>query len=411
MRAADTTVEHSAGVHQDGTDFSYFLEVQFGSEAKPLYMLMDTGASTSWVMGSGCSSVACATHDSFGPDDSSTYVDTGSEYSVRYGTGDVSGHMVTDSLAIADLRVTTDFGVANQTSDEFGRFPFDGILGLSVSPDSFMTAVGDTGLLEANVFGISVARAGDGTNDGEIVFGRPNEDRFEGEISYTAVTSSDSWAIAMDDVTVGGEPAGITGRTAYIDTGTTFAFGPPDQIASLFAMVPGASSADRMTYTIPCDSDVPVAFVFSGVNWTISSQDLISAPNAEGDCTANLFGVEVVRGAWLLGDVFLKNVYTVFDVDESRIGFASKATPTSTGSTSSSPTATTSTENSTGSNVVSPTSTGAPGMGLGVTPAEEGAPTPTGTAPTETQVGASQRLGVSIHRPIIGAIALAILAA
>ena len=31
-----------------------------------------------------------------------------------------------------------------------------------------------------------------------------------------------------------------------------------------------------------------------------------------------------MAGSWLLGDVFLKNVYSVFDADNKRIGFANK---------------------------------------------------------------------------------------
>jgi hypothetical protein len=46
----------------------------------------------------------------------------------------------------------------------------------------------------------------------------------------------------------------------------------------------------------------------------------------KGDrCISNIYGHEVVQDAWLLGDLFLKNVYTVFDAEEKRIGFAEKA--------------------------------------------------------------------------------------
>lgn len=320
MEAEEPTGTNSAGILQDGTDFSYFLEVKFGAQQKPLYMLLDTGASTTWVMGVDCESDACTKHNSFGPDDSSTFKDTGSGFSIMYGTGEVSGNLVTDTISVAEISATFNFGVANVTSSEFSRFPFEGILGLSTSSDSFFSGIKDAGLLDANVIGVSLARASDGVNDGEITFGTLDENKYEGDITYAPLVSDNSWAISLDDITVDGQPVGVTGKTAYLDTGTTYAFAPEDQVKTLFDKVPGASSEDGTTYTVPCDSKVPVAFKFGGVDWAISSADLLSAPSGDGVCTANIFGMEVVKGSWLLGDVFLKNVYSVFDMDQSRLG-------------------------------------------------------------------------------------------
>ena len=319
VEAEDPTGEHSVGIDQDGTDFSYFIEVKFGAEEKPLYMLLDTGASTTWVMGHDCASEACTKHNSFGPDDSSTLKDTGEGFSIMYGTGKVSGNVVTDSISVADITTTLNFGLANTTSEEFSRFPFEGIMGMSTSKDSFFSAIKEAGVLEANVIGVSLSRASDGVNDGEISFGALNEDKYEGDITYADVISDDSWAVTLDDVVVDGNSAGLTGKTAYLDTGTTYAFAPPDQVRTLFSKIAGASSSDGTTYTIPCDSKVPVAFTFSGKSWDVSMADLISAP-VNGKCTANIFGMEIVKGSWLLGDMFLKNVYSVYDMDKGRIG-------------------------------------------------------------------------------------------
>ncbi|KAI0542121.1 aspartic peptidase domain-containing protein [Xylaria digitata] len=330
VKAQEPTFQHSAGIDQDGTDYSYFAEVELGSEAKRLYMLLDTGASTTWVMGSTCKSKACTIHNTFGPEDSETYNDTGKDYSVEYGTGSVRGHVVEDSLALAGLSVTFSFGVANTTSDQFTQFPFDGILGLATSSDTWLSAVMDAKLIDSNMFGISLSRNSDDTNDGEIVFGGVNPDKYTGNITYSSIKSNSAWTIPMDGITVGGESAGITGRSAYIDTGTSFVFGPPDDVKALYKLIPGSSSSDGSSYNVPCDTDSEVAFTFSGESWKVSSKDFISGPNSDGKCTGNIYGIEYVSGGWLLGDVFLKNVYSVFDVDNGRIGFAAKAIPETT---------------------------------------------------------------------------------
>jgi len=362
--------QSSGGISQDGTDLTYFIDAKLGSQQKSLYMLLDTGASTTWVMGEGCQSEACATHDSFGPKDSSSYTDTGGEFSVNYGSGSVTGHVIKDKMSIANLEVTMEFGVANVTSADFKAFPFDGILGLSMNTKSFLTALKDSGLVKANVFGVSLARASDGVNDGEIAFGGPSPDKYTGDITYTSIASGSSWVIPMDDFVVNGSPAGVSGLSAYIDTGTSYGFAPPSAVEAIFSQIPGAkpTTSEKLVWNVPCDAKVDVAIKFSGKSWSISAKDLISN-SGSGTCEGRLFGREVVKGSFLLGDVFLKNVYSVFDMDQSRIGFAAKsnkAASTSAGVSSQS--------------APSSTSTSAPGTS---------APPPSTTAITSTSVSTS----------------------
>lgn len=318
--AVEPTVDNAAGIDQDGTDYSYFTKAQFGSEGKQMYMLVDTGASTTWVMGSGCTSPACTKHNTFGPNDSKTYKDSQEVYNVSYGSGDVSGHVVSDTVSVAGLKVTMPFGVANVTSDQFSQFPFEGILGLSMVPGTWLTYIKDAKLIDANIFGIALSRSSDKANDGEVAFGAPNKAKYTGDLSYTSVQSGNSWAIPMDDVLYDGKSVGVKDRLAYIDTGTTFVFGPPDDVAAMYKLIPGSATTDNgRTYTIPCDAEGEVAFAFSGKTWTVSVKDFKTAPT-QGVCFGNVYGHEFVAGAWLVGDMFLKNVYSVFDLDQKRIG-------------------------------------------------------------------------------------------
>ena len=54
ITASQPSQTNSMAVHEDGTDFSYFSAVNFGSHGKPMYMLIDTGAANTWVMGANC---------------------------------------------------------------------------------------------------------------------------------------------------------------------------------------------------------------------------------------------------------------------------------------------------------------------------------------------------------------------
>lgn len=83
MAAAAPTQASSAGIDQDGTDFSYFAQVQLGSSNTPVYLLLDTGADSSWVMGSSCGAGPCLIHDLYNPATSTTYTPLGQSFSVE----------------------------------------------------------------------------------------------------------------------------------------------------------------------------------------------------------------------------------------------------------------------------------------------------------------------------------------
>lgn len=330
VSANPPTQSDSAGIDQDGSDFSYFAKVSLGTSDTPYYMLLDTGAGQTWVMGDSCTSSPCKSHNTFGPDESSTYNAVAKDFNIAYGTGDVSGVQVTDDVGIAGMKFSMTFGVANQTSNQFSSFPIDGILGLNQEksqPPNFLQVLVASKVLKSNLFGVSISRSADGANNGAINFGQPDTSRFNGDLSYTPVSTNtqSDWAIPIDNLGVGDKKSGITDTLAYIDTGTSFIFCDADDAKTLHALIPGSAVAsDGVTYYVPCTTTDSVFFTFSGVAYEVSSRDWVG-PKVDDRCTSNIYGYPVVPGAWLLGDTFLKNVYAVFDIDQNRVGRSSSA--------------------------------------------------------------------------------------
>ncbi|EQL02301.1 Peptidase A1 [Ophiocordyceps sinensis CO18] len=328
----------TAGIDQDGTDFAYFVKVELGSKRQQLYMLLDTGAASSWVMGSGCTDTACAHHDTFKFDESDTFRVTSKDFNVNYGSGAVQGKLASDDMMVAGVGFNYAFGLASTTSSDFMNFPFDGILGLSMSHgsnDNFFEKFTEAHKLDKNIFCVTLNRAADGSNKGEIKFGSTNPDKFTGDITYTPLSSKDGeWAIQIDDIAFDGKKAEVGGITSFIDTGTSFVFGPMDKVSKIHSLIPGAKSATGQTFTVPCDTEKALTFTFSGVDYKVYPKDWISPKNAAGECTSNVYGHDVAQGSWLIGDTFLMNVYTVFDKDEKRIGFANLASSDSVSSSS-----------------------------------------------------------------------------
>lgn len=331
QEAVDPKQPMTAGISQDGTDYAYFVKVQLGSKRQQLYMLLDTGAGSSWVMGPTCTDAACSKHDTFGSAQSTSFHAIEKEFSVSYGTEAVRGKLASDMITVAGATFDYTFGLASSTSDTFTSFPFDGILGLSMSRgsnDNFLEKLTAAHKLDKNMFCVALNRAADGQNKGEIKFGATNPEKFTGAITYTPLSSKDGeWAIQMDDVAFDGKKAGVGGVKSYIDTGNSLIFGPQDKVAKIHSLIPGANSSTGQTYTVPCDTEKPLTFTFSGVDYKVYPQDWISLKNAAGECTSNVYGNDVAMGSWLIGDTFLMNVYAVFDMDQKRIGESGREQP------------------------------------------------------------------------------------
>ncbi|KAL8833681.1 MAG: hypothetical protein Q9170_004126 [Blastenia crenularia] len=338
VTASPPTQTNSESIHDDGTDFSYFAGIDFGSRGKTMYMLVDTGAANTWVMSSECNTQVCAEHNTFGSSDSTSIEVSSDEFGLTYGTGSVSGVTAKDTVEIAGVSVSLPFGLASKVSDDFSTYPMDGILGLGFPASkamdfpTAMETIQKARALTSNVFGVNLQRSSDGSTDGELSFGAPDITKFQGDLSYTnLVDGASMWEIPVDDTNVNGSPCRFAGRTAIIDTGTSFMLLPPADAKQLHSQIP-SSQANGETYSIPCASNASLQLIFSGISYNISPADYVGSPTNDGSsiCTSNIVGRRPFgEDQWLVGDVFLKNVYSVFDYDEARIGFAAKASQSS----------------------------------------------------------------------------------
>jgi len=133
------------------------------------------------------------------------------------------------------------------------------------------------------------------------------------------VNTEGFWEVNMDAVSVNGASAGLAGRTAILDTGTTLIIAPPADAAAVHALIPGAASDGQGGFTLPCTGNASVALTFGGRSFAIDPRDLLFAPvdanDLQGECVSGISAGEIGGATeWLVGDVFLKNAY--FSVNE-----------------------------------------------------------------------------------------------
>ncbi|KAK9492939.1 aspartic peptidase domain-containing protein [Lipomyces doorenjongii] len=332
-----SSVKNALPIDQNGSDISYYVDIQLGSHSSSVFrVVVDTGSYDLWVYSASCTNISCVSHHQFGPENSTTLeVFYDKSFSISYGQGEVSGVAATDYVEIAGYNVSMGFGLAVNVPNSFNAFPVDGILGLSASDvqingyPSIMAVLADGGLISREVFAIDLGTGID-PNGGSISLGGVDTSRFTGDISFVDVaTTQGLWIVGVDDCYVNGEAENFSDKLALIDTGTTLILIPSDDALQIHKDLVGSAGVvrtDGINYVIACNTTTELAFGFGGVQWTIDPGDYMgNTYDAHGNCVTNIQGVSVNGSStWLMGASFLKGVYTVYDKDNMRVGFAAK---------------------------------------------------------------------------------------
>jgi cathepsin D len=126
-----------------------------------------------------------------------------------------------------------------------------------------------------------------------------------------------------------GSTAAVSGFQTIIDSGTTIIYGPPAAVKTLYSKIPGSAVYDSTNgyYSYPCNTPPTVSFNWGGKNWAISAANFNLGQTTSGSsqCIGAIAGQDLGLGTnvWLLGDSFMKNVYSAFSFDQNAVGFAS----------------------------------------------------------------------------------------
>ncbi|KAF8699264.1 Acid protease, partial [Rhizoctonia solani] len=334
------TAANSIALDNEANDIGYLATIQLGTPPRDFRLLMDSGSADMWVGGEACQSQAgggCGNHTFLGTKSSTSFKSAGRTFQVTYGTGQVAGDVITDDVVIAGLKLPAHtFGAATVESVEFSSndTPFDGLVGLAKSSlsnqkvDTPPESLAKAGLIQSAITSYKIPRLADGKNDGEITFGGIDETKIDAATTTTMpnVNPNGFWEVPFT-AAVGGKDIGLTGRTAILDTGTSLIIAPPADAQALHAQIPGSKSDGQGGFTIPCTTDAQVAFTMGGQSFAIDPRDLLFVPvnqnNLQGDCVSGIMSGQIGGPQeWLVGDVFLKNVYFSHDVAKNAITLA-----------------------------------------------------------------------------------------
>lgn len=324
----------NAGHNVPLTDFlnaQYFADIEIGSPPQQFKVILDTGSANLWIPSESCTSIACLIHRKYDNALSTTYQANGSDFGIHYGSGSVEGFVSRDNLKISDLEIKgQEFGEATtEPGLAFAFGKFDGILGLAYDTISVNKIVPpfykmvEQNLLDENLFAFYL-----GENDsegGEATFGGVDTDKFEDPIVYAPVRRRGYWEVALNKVGFGDEELELPRTGAAIDTGTSL-IAMPSAVAEILNKQIGAKRSWTGQYSLDC-SRIPslpsLTFYLDNKPYTLEGKDYIL--NIQNTCISSFMGMDLpepVGPLWIIGDVFLRKFYTVYNLDKNAVGFA-----------------------------------------------------------------------------------------
>merc|ERR1719232_162331 len=317
---------------RDYQNAQYFGNVQIGTPPQSYKVIFDTGSSNLWVPKRGCKNCGNILNrkSKYDPEGSSTYEADDRIFDIKYGSGSVQGHFAKDSVTLAsDISIEGQRFAMIEDAGGLGYAyalgKFDGILGLAFPKISVgdarpvvLSAI-DQDLLDEPLFAFYL---GDNA-DGELSIGGYDESKFDGELHSVKLISETYWEIAVDGITAG-ETHLSKGTTAIVDSGTSLLIGPPLLVLQL-AHSMGAHANLVGEYFIDCDKldSLPeLVFTIDGRKYSLDGRDLVL--ETQGVCLLAIQGMRLGAGApkWILGDVFMRKYYSVFNYGDSTVSFA-----------------------------------------------------------------------------------------
>uniref|UniRef100_A0AAY4BSQ3 pepsin A n=1 Tax=Denticeps clupeoides TaxID=299321 RepID=A0AAY4BSQ3_9TELE len=318
---------------EPGTEFIFnnnflLLLISIGTPPQSFKVVFDTGSANLWVPSIYCNSAACGTvtlheslpheHDNLS-DQPSTH--SGTSLSIQYGTGSMTGFLGSDTVEVGGIQVLNQVFGLSQTEAQFMYYmQADGILGLAYASEAvdgvlpvFNNMVQQS-LVPNSYFSVYLSRNSESGN--EVIFGGYDPSHINSQLNWIPVSSQAYWQISMDSITINGNVVACNGGCqAIVDTGTALIVGPDSDISNINNIV-GATSSNNGEGTVDCSSigSMPnISFSIHGISYSVPPSAYVSQ---------NSFSNGIGTGLWILGDVFIRENYVVFDLGGNYVGLA-----------------------------------------------------------------------------------------
>ncbi|KAF5387045.1 hypothetical protein D9615_001652 [Tricholomella constricta] len=323
-------------------EFTYLVSVSVGGQE--LSVILDTGSSDFWVVSAQCSTSDCNGITKYIADRSSSLTLSDKNFKLSYLTGSVTVFGTVVTFTCFSIAYSTP-ALANRTQGlDLSSAGNSGILGLSFSSIAAISLADGNTLLDNifsnfdepdRFFAFKLGR-GSGPDDvtSSFTIGELDETISSDLASFSFTTVSKAGAdsfnywklplqsLTIDNTTFSLSPSLVPGSkspVAVLDTGTTLILGPTRDVEAFWRSADqDATRRNDMSglWEIRCDRGISVSFSLGekgnerafpidpgDINWEEGGSEA-------GWCIGGIQANDGVNsGDWLLGDVFLRNVY------------------------------------------------------------------------------------------------------
>lgn len=311
--------------------------VQVGTPAVSYDLVFDTGSADMWLFAAASLKPILDYVTYYDYSQSSTSRVSTTSWSIQYGKGASKGNLVSDRVQLSDRSASGfTFAQATSYSEDFESpaMPLDGLLGLafqqvnSAGTPTLIDALKSAGQITERVFSFYLTT--DNPEGSEFILGMPDLAMTRGNLTFFDLASSTGmWLLSMQAVMIGSTTSFCTsGCAVLLDTGTSF-IGMPVAAFNSFATRVNAARSDCLIDSgsglIRCSRNTAdglpsMSFSIQGSLFTVEGSDYFE------DGILGFMSIDISTSSgssfWILGDTFLKTYYTVYDMDNRKIGIA-----------------------------------------------------------------------------------------
>jgi hypothetical protein len=147
-------------------------------------------------------------------------------------------------------------------------------------------------------------------------------------LAWVPLVSAGYWTVGLEGVRAAGQDIGTKTRNAVVDSGTSLLVGPGKDVRELAKRM-GATPAKELDnfFTVECGAvdELPdLEFVIGGKVYSLAAKDYViqDQDGEEEECLLAMQADDQANPQWILGDVFLRSYYCVFDYKNKRVGMA-----------------------------------------------------------------------------------------
>jgi hypothetical protein len=248
-----------------------------------------------------------------------------------YGSGPVAGFMSQDTVTVGNVQVTgqlfAEITEASGLGLAYAEAPWDGILGLAwptisvnnVPPVFFNMLAQHPTMKPEFAFYLQDSTSA----NGQLDFGGSNPAHYTGTLVDVPLTSETYWRAEFNSVKLGSQK--ITGAGSFVaDSGTSMLTAPTVFVTEIAKMI-GATELLPGRYTVSCNATLPdLTLTINGHPFVLSGSDyIVNDENIE--CILGIMAMDMpapIGPLWIFGDVFMRKVYTVFNVAEKKLSMA-----------------------------------------------------------------------------------------